>query len=71
VVANGKGEMAQRIIEIAGQHQIPRYRDPTLVKLLAMLPMGVEIPPELYAAVAEVLVFIYQLDRKQTPTSKK
>jgi flagellar biosynthesis protein len=61
VVASGKGELARRIIQEAEQHQVPVYEDPDLVKLLTMLPLGSEIPPDLYAAVAEVLAFIYNL----------
>ncbi len=61
VVASGKGELARRIIQEAEQHQVPVYEDPDLAKLLTMLPLGSEIPPDLYAAVAEVLAFIYTL----------
>ena len=61
VVAAGKGELARRIIQEAEKHQVPVYEDPDLAKLLTMLPLGSEIPPDLYAAVAEVLAFIYTL----------
>ena len=61
VVASGKGELARRIIQEAEQHQVPVYEDADLAKLLTMLPLGSEIPPDLYAAVAEVLAFIYTL----------
>ncbi|NPV28180.1 MAG: FhlB domain-containing protein [Firmicutes bacterium] len=64
VVAKGKGEVAARIIEEAERHGVPLYEDPELASLLVKLPLESEIPPELYHAVAEVLVFIYQLDRK-------
>jgi flagellar biosynthesis protein len=65
VVASGKGELARRIIQEAEQHQIPVYEDPDLARLLSMLPLGSEIPPELYATVAEVLAFIYTLTIRQ------
>lgn len=64
VVAAGRGELARRIIEEAARHGIPLYEDRDLVDLLMRLPLNAEIPPELYRAVAEVLVFIYQLDKK-------
>lgn len=65
VVAAGQGELARRIIREAEEHQVPVYEDPDLAKLLAMLPLGSEIPPDLYAAVAEVLAFIYTLTIKR------
>lgn len=64
VVAAGRGEIANRIIEEATRHGIPLYEDHALVDLLVRLPLNTEIPPELYRAVAEVLVFIYGLDNK-------
>jgi flagellar biosynthesis protein len=64
VVATGKGELAWRIIREAEKHGIPLYEDPQLVTLLSQLPLGTEIPPELYEAVAKVLAFVYTLDQK-------
>lgn len=71
VVASGQGELAQRIKEIAQEHKIPVYRDEALAKNLMKLGVQVEIPPELYAAVAQVLVYVYQLDQSiQSKNSK-
>ncbi len=61
VVASGKGKIAEKIIEIAREYDIPIYEDPDLVELLLKVDIGEEIPPELYKAVAEVLAFIYKL----------
>lgn len=63
VVAAGKGELARRIIAAAREYGVPLYEDQELVSLLLRLTPGTEVPPELYRAVAEVLVFIYGLDR--------
>jgi flagellar biosynthesis protein len=68
VVASGKDELARRIIQEAEQHQVPVYEDPDLARLLSMLPLDSEIPPDLYAAVAEVLAFIYTLTIRQHGT---
>jgi flagellar biosynthesis protein len=65
VLATGQGEVAERIIKQAQKSGIPLHEDPNLTKLLKMLPVGAEIPPELYAAVAEVLVFICDLSQKK------
>lgn len=70
VVAAGKGEVAQRIVGIADASGVPVYNDPRLAGLLAKLPLGAEIPPDLYQAVAEVLLFIYRIDRQDSGTHK-
>jgi flagellar biosynthesis protein len=64
VVAKGKGFVAERIIAIANSHNIPLYEDQDLVKILEAMDLNTEIPPELYRAVAEVLVFIYKLNQQ-------
>ena len=64
VVATGKGDLAAKIKEIAGREKIPVYRDGVLAQALVKLGAGTEIPPDLYNAVAHVLVHIARLDRK-------
>jgi len=62
IVAAGQGELADKIIKTAQQANIPIHMDESLVQLLINLEIGTEIPPELYAAVAQVLVFVWKLD---------
>ena len=64
VIATGRGEIAEKIIEVAKAHNVPLYEDKNLVQLLEALELETEIPPELYRAVAEVLAFIYRLNGK-------
>jgi len=64
VVAKGRGEIAEKIIAIAREHGIPIYMDKNLVEIVSSLDLYEEIPPELYKAVAEVLVFVYRLLQK-------
>ena len=64
VVAKGKGYLADKIIDVAREHDIPLYKDKNLVQVLEALDLETEIPPELYRAVAEVLAFIYRLNDK-------
>src|SRR6056297_4001778 len=61
IVAQAKGELAKRIIEIALENDITIYKDEKLVEKLLELDYYSEIPPELYKAVAEVIVYVYQL----------
>lgn len=63
VVAAGRGLVADEIVRIAEENKIPLYEDPELAKLLAKLELDTEIPSELYTLVAEVLFFVYKLDR--------
>jgi flagellar biosynthetic protein FlhB len=59
VVARGAGEIARRIRESATEHRVPLVRDVPLARALyTSTTVGQEIPPELYAAVAQVLAFI-------------
>lgn len=63
LLAKGKGTVADRILEIARRNGIPIREDRELVQVLASLDLYQEIPPELYKAVAEILVFLYSLNR--------
>lgn len=63
VVATGAGLVADRILELARESGVPVREEPALVEALARLEVEAEIPPELYTAVAEVLVWAYSLDR--------
>ena len=62
VIAKGRGDIAEKIIEVAKAHNVPLYEDKNLAQLLEALELETEIPPELYRAVAEVLAFIYRLN---------
>ncbi|HHW01469.1 MAG TPA: flagellar biosynthesis [Thermoanaerobacterales bacterium] len=64
VTAAAEGKLAQKLLEIALENNIPIYRDPALAEALVKLDISREIPPELYRAAAEILAFIYSLDRK-------
>ena len=64
VIAKGRGEIAEKIIAIAREHNLPLYEDRNLVQILEALDLETEIPPELYRAVAEVLAFVYRLNGK-------
>ncbi len=60
IVAKGEGSIAAKIREVAENNGIPIHRDDALVELLAQIEIDREIPPELYAAVAELLSWIYR-----------
>ena len=64
VVAKGQGYIAQRIEEVAKEWGIPLKEDSQLADYLMALDLYQEIPPELYSVVAEILAFIFSMDRK-------
>ena len=63
ILAVGKGEVAERIIETAKENDVPFYQDNKLAETLSRLQIGDTIPPELYEVVAEILVFGDDVDR--------
>jgi flagellar biosynthesis protein len=67
VVATGAGLIAERIVELAAEHGIAVREEPALAEALARLELDQEIPPELFAAVAEVLVWAYGLNARRSP----
>jgi len=64
LVAKGENVTADRIVEIAAQHDVPIVQDAQLTELLCQIALGDEIPPNLYVSVAEVLAFVYRLNAK-------
>jgi flagellar biosynthesis protein len=63
VIASGKGELAERIIEKAKEVDVPVHRDDKLAETLSRLEIGDMIPPELYEVVAEILIFVDSMDK--------
>ena len=66
VIAKGKGEIAENILQQATLYDVPIHEDPNLIQLLGQLDLNESIPEELYQAVAEVFSFIYHLDQKHS-----
>jgi flagellar biosynthesis protein len=63
VVAKGRGLVAQAIIERAHRHGIYVHESKELVSLLMQVDLDQRIPPQLYRAVAELLVWVYRLEQ--------
>jgi flagellar biosynthesis protein len=64
VLASGKGIIAEKIIATAREAGIHIQEDANLVEILAKVPMGEEIPVELYKTIAEILAFVYRVNDK-------
>ena len=70
VVAAGQGRVAEKILEVAAAAGVPVQHDPGLAEVLSRIDPGEEIPPETYRAVAEVLAFLYRIDRERAVERK-
>jgi len=64
VVASGSNLIAERIITAAAAAGVQIKEDRDLVELLAKIPIGDEIPVELYQTIAEVLAFVYAVNNR-------
>ena len=70
ILAARKGEVAERIIEKAKENDVPFYQDNKLAETLSKLQIGDTIPPELYDVVAEILVFVDDMDKMKAKLSR-
>ncbi|WP_312095197.1 EscU/YscU/HrcU family type III secretion system export apparatus switch protein [Aminipila sp.] len=57
IVASGLGHMAEKLVEVANQADVPVYEDTSLSTVLSQLELGAQIPEEVYRAVVEIYVF--------------
>jgi flagellar biosynthesis protein len=71
VTAKGDGLLAERIIQLAKENQVPIKEDPDLVQILSQVDINKEVPPSVYKVVAELLAFVYKLNNSyQIPPGK-
>ena len=64
LTAKGNDELAEEILRIAREHEVPIYENADLVRLLARLELGDAIPEALYQTVAEIIAFAWYLKGK-------
>ena len=69
IAAKGRGLIAERIIEIAKEHNIPIKEDSDLIEILYKLELDEEIPPDIYIVIAEILAFVYNVNKKKRDVS--
>lgn len=65
VIAKGQAYLAEKILETAKENKITVYEDKALVEELEKIDLGLNIPPHLYEVVAQVLLFVSDLDKKE------
>ncbi|NMB41483.1 MAG: hypothetical protein GX996_06050 [Firmicutes bacterium] len=70
IIAKGQDQVAEKIISLAKEWEIPTEKNAFLVQELYKLDLGQEIPPEIYEAVAIILVTIHEFDQKMNCQNK-
>lgn len=65
--AKGDDELAEAILAIAREYEVPIYENAELVRLLARLELGDAIPEALYRCIAEIIAFAWYLQGKTPP----
>ncbi|MDQ0256210.1 flagellar biosynthesis protein [Evansella vedderi] len=63
VIAQGKGYVAEKILALAKEHDIPMEEDAGLLENLLDMDLGDNIPPQLYGVMAEILLLIEEMER--------
>lgn len=62
--AKGDEDLAEAILAIAREYEVPIYENAELVRLLARLELGDAIPEALYVCIAEIIAFAWHLKGK-------
>lgn len=70
MTAKGHGKLAEKIIRLAEENGVPVRQDRDLVQVLSRLDLNEEIPPAIYAAVAEILAFLYRASQEEDLTGQ-
>ncbi len=65
VIAKGQGYVAEKMLEVGSENKVPIIQDQKLVEELTRVDLGENIPKELYQVVAQVLVFVSNMDKKE------
>lgn len=67
VLASGRGHVAEKILELAFANDIRVREDSDLVQVLASVDVDSPIPTDAFAAVAEILTYLYQANGALAP----
>ena len=70
IVASGLGYVAEKIVEIANENDVPVYEDNSLATVLTQLELGSEIPEELYQAIVDIYVYFLKFSPERKGQEK-
>jgi flagellar biosynthesis protein len=63
IVAQGKGEVAEKIIELAKKNNVHLQEDSSLLQNLLDIDLGDSVPPQLYGVIAEIFILLEELEK--------
>jgi flagellar biosynthesis protein len=63
IMAKARGQLLEKLLEIARENGITIQKDPDLTEVLSLFETGSEIPEELFKAVSEVMAHCYRINR--------
>lgn len=69
VTASGKGAVAEQILQLAFANGVKVRTDPDLAQVLAAVEVDTIIPIEAFAAVAEILAYVYRANSQPVPAA--
>lgn len=64
LTAKGEGELAEQIVQLAMDYEVPIYENADLARMLTRMELGDQIPEELYRTIAEIIAFAWYLKGK-------
>lgn len=64
ITAKGEGELAEQIVQLALDYEVPIYENADLASLLTRMELGDQIPESLYRTIAEIIAFAWHLKGK-------
>lgn len=71
IAVNTKGLLADAVLRIAEENNVPVRKDVVLANVLSMHDVGSCVPPETYEALAKIFAFIQKYERRESGTDKK
>lgn len=71
IVASGMGHMAEKIVELAADNNVPVYEDTSLATILSRLELGAEVPEELYKAIVDIYVYFLKFSPSNSPNTSE
>ena len=71
IVASGMGHMAEKIVEVASENDVPIFEDTSLATILTQLELGQAVPEELYKAVVDIYVYFLKFSLPKIELEEK
>lgn len=71
IVASGSGYLAERLVEIANDNDVPVYEDNSLATILSQLELGQQIPEQLYQTIVDIYVYFLKFSTNESENKEE